>query len=307
MNFIAFPSIESFYHVVKYAQSTHQQPIVYQAKIKLHGTNTGVTVNNEQVCPQSANKTLTQDQDHFDFFKSIDRDYFRKLPNCTVFGEWCGPGIMTSTTAINKIPERIFAVFAVKSEENHYIIEPDEINALLPSPPENVYVLPWYGDPFVVDFSLKSTLRKIAENLSLIVDQIENQDPWVKQLFNVDGHSEGLVFYPKNAPFENFVFKAKGEKHKVVNTKNTVQIDPEIAKSVHDFVSLFVTEARLEQGLTNVKLDIKNIAQFIKWMCNDVKKESSLELSSSHLTWEMVEKYVAKSARKWFLQKINQI
>lgn len=303
---VPFPNIESFFNIVKYAQSIQQPPITYQAKIKLHGTNAGITVIHNQVFPQSRNSLLTPQDDNAGFAKWVDTNYFGKLPDCTIFGEWCGPGIMKGT-AINKIPHKIFAVFAVKINTT-YLLDPSQIVDFLPkSPPHDLYILPWHGDPFVVDFTKKSTLKKIAADLSNIVADLENRDPWVQQTFNVEGTAEGLVFYPHHAVFDLFVFKAKGEKHKVVHTKQIVQIDPEIAQSIDEFVDLFVTVPRLEQGLNEIPLDIKNTGRFVQWLSLDVKKESSLELLNSNLSWKQVENAIITKARTWFINKTKEI
>lgn len=99
------------------------------------------------------------------------------------------------------------------------------------------------------------------------------------------------------------MFKAKGEQHRVVKNKQAVQLDPEVAQNIEEFVELFVTEARLQQGLTeacNGEVDIKKMGQFLKWIALDIQKESSAELKQSGLTWKQVHKPISNAARQWY-------
>ena len=159
--------------------------------------------------------------------------------------------------------------------------------------------------------------------LNLLVDKIENCDPWVKSTFTVEGIGEGFVAYPLPScgtelysdnpilvdalEYSELVFKAKGEKHKVVKSTKSVQIDPETAKSVLEFVELFATENRFNQMLNGMDFNPKNTSEFIKNFSKDVQKESVAELEASNLEWKQVAKEVATAARKWFLGKCNEV
>jgi hypothetical protein len=52
---------------------------------------------------------------------------------------------------------------------------------------------------------------------------------------------------------------------------------------------------------------MKNMGSFLKWMNQDIIKESSAELEASNLTWEQVQKSITTAARGWFTQKNKQI
>jgi hypothetical protein len=108
--------------------------------------------------------------------------------------------------------------------------------------------------------------------------------------------------------FSDFIFKTKGEKHKVVKEKALVHVDPEVAASISDFVTMFVTEPRLEQGESNTgAVDMKNMGPFLKWFCGDVEKESGSELEASGLKWDQVAKDVQVAARDWYKAKAQEI
>jgi hypothetical protein len=328
IEFLSFPSVEGFHNVVKavsaYPHLAPNGPVTYRGKVKLHGTNAGVRLDNGEIAAQSRTQLISVGNDNAGFAAWVltNEEYFRGLEslrnNATIFGEWCGPGIMKGT-AINQIPKKIFAVFAVMiggKDDAIMITDPDEIGRLLnlPDAPGDVHVLPWHGDAFVVDLHNRDSLQGVVDRLNKVVEDIEPCDPWVKQVFGVEGTAEGVVYYPGGGlnvtrkMYSDLSFKAKGEKHKVVKTKQAVQIDPEVAKGIDGFVQLFVTEARLEQGLSVVgAAEMKNIPAFLKWFGQDVHKESADELAASGLEWGQVEKSVQAAARNWFIAKAKAL
>ena len=333
--FIGFPSIESFHNVVKstaaflavdpplawpyqgYAGPLKRGMANYRGKIKLHGTNAGIRICGRKVVAQSRSQIVTVMDDNAGFARWVESnlDYWKGVSDdeITVFGEFCGPGIMKGT-AVNRIPHKVFAVFAIL-KDGDLITDPGAIEALLPSRPSDVHVLPWHGEAFMVDFTDRETLRTVAEKLSAIVDDVEPIDPWVKRTFDVEGLCEGIVYYPgagETLPvkfFSELAFKAKGEKHKVVKTREAVQIAPEVAADIDAFVKMFVTEARLEQGLAACgnSTEMKNVGPFLKWMSQDVLKESTDELEAAGLTWEQVQKGVQTVSRSWFIAQNRTI
>lgn len=120
--------------------------------------------------------------------------------------------------------------------------------------------------------------------MNRLVEAVDTEDPWVKQVFGVSGTGEGIVWYPvglddaegsmsvrlfscrtfirhflaqvKNAhqleTFREFVFKTKGPTHTMVSSKKSVLIAPEVVDSAEAFMEMFVTEARLRQGWEEV-------------------------------------------------------
>ncbi len=336
--FNKWTSIGGFHNVRKTLSTydLHKGPITYRGKVKLHGTNAGIVITPEgNVFAQSRTATLSATEDNAGFAKWVDRtcDYWRvvgtNLLSITVYGEWCGPGIMKGT-AINKIGGKVFAVFAIQfgpsivdddgQEHATVNVDPAVIESVLGEMPEDVRVLPWYGDEIVVDYEDIPSLEAAVASMNKTVETIEAVDPWVKDTFGVEGMGEGIVYYPISFDhhgsldrwhLSTFMFKAKGEKHKVVKTKQAVQIDPEVASSIDDFVEMVVTEARLEQGAREVAGDLvfehRYIGPFLKWMGQDIQKETADELEASGLDWKQVVKPVGTSARTWYLAKIAEL
>ena len=332
--FIAFPSIEGFHNLIKFATNyAHLVPetVVYRGKIKLHGTNAAVRIDPDgTVQAQSRSQIITEKNDNCGFAKWVKENeaYFASLKlhdtDFTIFGEWCGQGIMKGT-AISAIPNKIFAIFAMylgPVDSGFFVVDPKEIQLHLMSEgnipqPSNIYVLPWQGESFAVDFKNRESLQIVADSLNKVVNDIEPCDPWVKATFGIEGVAEGLVFVPSSweaildyKTFENLTFKAKGDAHKVVHKENkAVQVDPSVLDSVNSFVTMFCTDNRFEQGLTSVGgvAEMKLIGDFLKWVAGDVSKESKAELEASKLTWDQVAKSVQATARTWFIARNKKI
>ena len=332
MIFNPFPSIEGFHNIVKaiekYPPLLTVNPIVYKGKIKLHGTNAGVQIKGNEYVSQSRSQIITPTNDNSGFAKWVEtrKDFWQGIGNSllpdteiTIFGEWCGPGIMKGT-AINQIPNKVFAVFTIvvgNLINGVVIANPDDILLTLSNDssntlPDDIKVLPWIDQSFTVDFTNRDSLQKTAQDISALVQQYEPCDPWVKSIFGVDG----IVFYPTGTIgpasrkfFSDFVFKAKGDKHKVVKTKEIVQVDPEVVATIDQFCKMFVTNARCEQGLAAIGgvADIKQMGAFLKWMGQDIVKESADELEASGLEWSDVQKAVQTAAKFWLVAKSREL
>lgn len=332
MTFRKWPSIESFYNVRRTVDhyGLANTPIHYRAKIKLHGTNAGIVIKpNGEVRAQKRTQAIATGNDNAGFAAWVESNhsFWSGLAGIgytmTVYGEWCGPGIQKKT-AIQQIPEKIFAIFAIRidtgveDENAQYFITPKEIDEILRNRHliNNVHVLPWYGDEIVIDFNDRAEMENAVARMNEMVAEVEPCDPWVKAVFGVEGIAEGLVFYPTNLtdwtrqPLRNFMFKAKGEKHKVIKTERSVQMDPEVLATVVEFVEKTVTEPRLEQALDEAcdgRLDMKLIGPFIGWVSKDIKKETGDELEASGLEWRTVNKMITDAAKRWYVAKVREV
>jgi tRNA-binding EMAP/Myf-like protein len=320
-----WPSIELLHNVVRSLQAVEATPTVtYRAKVKLDGTNAAVQIfPNGQVAAQSRTQVITPDNDNMGFAQWVNQNltYFAQLAtqnHITLFGEWCGRGIQ-SRTAVSQIDRRIFVAFAIQTiNAGHQVatleIDPDRIAAAL-QPHPDLYVLPFYGDKFDLDFGDKDQLNTAIAALNQMVEDVEQVDPWVKDTFGIAGLGEGLVMYPLDIQVERLAyaelfFKAKGEKHQAVKAKKPVQVAPERAQGVDEFVDLFVTSSRLEQGLTEAcggQLDMTLMGAFLKWFAMDVQKESVAELEAAQLTWKDVNKAINQAAREWYQAKVTSL
>lgn len=314
-----WPDIAGFHNILrgielqKYTFTTY-----YRAKIKLHGTNAGVLLKADgRILAQSRTSIINTQRDNAGFAAWVEgNDYFKQLSfedDTVIYGEWCGPGIQKGT-AINKIPNKILAVFGIRKiweNQDILITDPEHIHSILGTNiPSDIRVLPWYTPAIEINFDKPEEVLKYINNL---VNIVEREDPWVSETFNITGIGEGLVFYPLGKTLTTeigrLMFKAKGEKHRTVNQKQPAQTSPEMAENIEQFISLILTEARLRQGLTEGAGDIaepRMIGLFLEWINRDVRKECGEELEASNLTWKQVGKQLSSTAKQWFLQTASR-
>jgi len=301
--FVKWTSIELLHNVKRELDARNQAfQLTYCAKVKLHGTNAGVRITpSGEVAAQKRTQILNPEADNAGFAAWVaeNTSYFSQLKNnshITIFGEWCGSNIQKGV-AISQLERKVFAVFALSKHAD-------------------VFVLPYYGEPVLLNFGDGQQLQAAADQINQMVESVEKEDPWVKANFGIEGVGEGLVMYPQvedqveRDRYTQLIFKAKGEKHQVVKTKKAVQIEPEVAQNISEFTELFVTEARLQQALSEAcdgEIKMKQMGQFLKWISLDILKESEAELAAADLTWKQVNKSVISAARNWYTNKVTNI
>lgn len=302
---IKFPSIEGFGHVYRDAANG----LTVRPKIKLHGTNGGVRIQGHNVTAQSRNNVLVgTDNAGFAAWVASQRKKWASIgfDDTIIFGEWAGPGIQ-DTDAVTKIARRTFFIFAMYHVEDDLMVtDPYVLEAVLPEDLEDVRVLPWAAPAQRVNYTNAGTF---TEHVSEIVEEIGRCDPYIKNTFGVEGPGEGLVFMPEfSCSLQDFckgTFKAKCEAHRVKKAAKAVSIKIDVPKDAVDFVMTFVTEARLKQGLAEAcagDRSPQNTGAFIKWIANDVRKESVVELEEMGIDYGAVAKFVVTAAREWFLR-----
>jgi len=310
-----------------------EQPtrIHYRAKVKVHGMCGAVQVTRDGLVAQGRETILgTEKNDNKGFGRWVQSPAVREAflasreiarHDMIYFGEWCGPRIMDSV-AVNQIPNKTFAIFAAAAlpleswGAGPLRMLPSFLELLLAPLLKAglAHVLPWHGPEIAIPvLGTPEELQPILDTINADVLAVEACDPWVKSAFGIEGIGEGLVFYPLGATlaqFTNFAFKAKGEKHRIVAKAEPVQIDPSVAASLDEFVTMVLTEPRLEQGARAVAsgdlvFDKRNIGPFLGWIGKDVEKECSAELEASGLTWQLVEKPLSRHARAWYLGRTS--
>lgn len=327
--FKKWTDIESLSHVLRSRNQSEwmkkQGPIQYRAKIKLHGTNAGVRIEKDGIYPQSRSQIISVKNDNagFAIWLEANKSSFEKLwagageldSGCTVYGEWCGPGVQKGVS-VCQIPHKVFAIFAIEYDPMHegdvgsFVLDPEQIAAAVEQTP-SLRILPWASEAIDVDLDNATELSEFADVVNKMVTDCETIDPWVRDNWNIEGPGEGFVWYGNphdtNPYLKGFMFKAKGEAHRVNKTKTAATVDPEKLKTVGSFVDFSVTEARLQQAFkeaVNEVADPKLIPDFLRWMANDIIKECTIELIDNGLDWKAVSGAVMKKSRDWFLGKM---
>jgi hypothetical protein len=251
------------------------------------------------------------------------------IDTVTIYGEWAGKGIMKGTS-VSLLPGKIFAIFGAivsfgDGRPSIMIYDPEVLKAAVQDAlfiqnwvcDPDIHVIPWATEELSVDIMSDHEVQVFATDVNQRVDAIDKIDPWIKEVFGIEGPGEGLVFYPISHQGNGYarleyvsqrMFKAKGQAHQVKQAKVAVEVDPTKVSSVAEFVSTFVTVPRCEQGLQAAcegKLDMKSIGLFLAWMGRDVEKESVEDLEESGLTWKDVSKDVTNAARKWYVDAVK--
>lgn len=291
--------------------------VTYKAKIKLDGTNGAIRFENGEVFFQSRTKDVTPKDDNFGFARMMkatrpwmdgmsDPHYYgllesgRQISDMIVYGEWAGPSV-SDTTAVGKLAVERFFVFAVE-KDGKLLTEKADIVALDMFEPK--FIIPFEEREITIDFSSPEALVEAAAQINMWISHIEEEDPFIKETFNVSGIGEGLVFYAQgDVPEEIRMFKAKGLLHRVTAAKEPVQVKADVL-NVDKFVTYFVTEARCKQGLaaTGGVKDKKKTGDFMRWMLTDIKKESENELDSNNLNWIDVLGKLQIVIKDWWLK-----
>ena len=330
--FQKFTSIESFAHVFRGQDFYDTKAVVqYGAKIKLHGTNAAVRITpDREVVAQSRSRDITPEKDNAGFAtwvhgNSEEWASCKALPGMRTdvifFGEWAGKGIQKND-AVTKLDQKYFFVFAVQIGDS-MITTPADIEELIPDL-DDVIVLPW--DMLFeteVDYNDPDACQTFADLLNEKVKEVGERDPFIYGIFGVDGPGEGWVVSPVCNPGEDplegnldvywynvLAFKVKTEAHMVQKTKKAASKDIEVPEGVPAFVEMFVTPARCEQGVTeacNGEAMPENTGHFLKWIGQDIKKESVQELADAGLEWKDVSRHVTQAARQWYLDKTQEI
>lgn len=313
--FTKFTSIGKFSDAMAQMYRQDVAQLRYRQKIKLHGTNAAVRVNGSEVSFQKRRSDVTIGADNAGFaFWASHIDWFTSVAaeNYIIDGEWAGPGVQKSD-AVTMTDKKRFYVFGIRDlDTGNTIYDPELIQPYVPVH-EDIIVLPYYGGFFDVFNDDHASKKFYAESVNKMVDQIGESDPFIKELFNVEGAGEGLVCFPTTEEgfiatdvYNTFVFKGKSEAHRVQKTKVAAKVAVDIPDCAFEFIDSFVTPNRMRQMIDEHfggSFESKNIGPFIKAVSEDVMKESTEELAASGLEWKQVNKLLSKRAVEWFKAK----
>lgn len=317
MSFKKWPSIDKFSDVYFTANRYNVSNVGYKFKIKLHGTNAGIRIEDGQLFAQKRSGDITVGDDNAGFAAWVNtlNNIAESSEGIIFYGEWAGSGVQTSD-AITQIGTKKFFVFAYEDTLlDEYQYEPDviaaRVNAVFGDHPD-IYVIPWlYEDTMKLNFLQQESAQEFIDQVMKTVDAIAAEDPYVKQMFNVSGPGEGVVGYPVEIENTgNYLFKAKSEAHTINKSKVRNHVAPEKPAGVDEFVDMFFTEGRFDQMLNehlNGVADIKKTGDFLKAVMSDVYKESTHELELAEFDWKVASKYGITKTKSWFMNKATSI
>ena len=340
---IKFPSIDQFRTVVSninrqynfvgldengeaiYDPSLPKPTLKFKGTVKLHGTNAGVSYNEESgMWAQSRENIITPEHDNagFAFFAhSHETELLRMFfdvankenidmhkNTISIYGEWVGKGIQKGV-GISNI-EKSFFIFGVKitphtgTEEERganpsYWVE----SSYLRNTDVRIYNIEDFQTYEIeIDFNMPQLVQNELADLTI---SVEEQCPVAKH-FGLEGIGEGIVW---SIEFNGVVhrFKVKGQMHSSSKVKTLAAVDVEKLNSINEFVQYVVTESRFNQAVENTftnnePIDIKKMGDLIRWVVNDVIKEEMDTLVKNGLEPKDVNKYVSSKVREMFFK-----
>jgi hypothetical protein len=328
MEHISFGSVESLHNKVKQANKRFHPEQRFFVKPKLHGTNASIVIKPDGVYAQSRKNTITPDSDNAGFAKfvdSLDIDHINNFNDdakgIIIYGEWAGEGIQKND-AVTLIDKKAFFVFAIRGidplDNGHdtVVTDPVAIEYVLEifnlSQHPDIYVIPTMAELNISFSGDAQHLEAVENTINSLVAQFEEVDPYINSVFGVEAPGEGVVVYPDPADWDEYkalMFKAKTKAHSVNKSKKAASAKVQVSPDVVDFAERFATTPRFEQGVTElgIDLDMKNMGQFLKWVNEDVIKESKDELEESELDWKQCSKEITNRARVWFMTEAKRI
>lgn len=319
-----YPNIEQFRNVIKKVRITHDfagkdsdgkpiyahtsnYPILkFHGTVKLHGTNSAVVMNSNGIMEfQSRERILSLGSDNAGFMESmVKKDLgflFKGLvftDFVAVYGEWCGGNIQKGV-AINGL-EKMFVIFGVMIDDKWV-----ELNPELKDNANGIYnILQFKTYSVEIDFNHPELSQNEIIDMTI---SVEDECP-VGNFFGIEGVGEGIVFTCVSNP--ELKFKSKGEKHSSSRVKTISSVNVEEVNSISDFISVSVTENRLNQAFDSISeytdsVGISSIGLFLGWMVKDILKEESDTMLENNLNEKKVKNAIVNASRQWFLNKIN--
>lgn len=299
--------------------------------VKLHGTNGGIILTNEdEYYSVSREQVLSPTCDNNGFFmyshkvqshvkpllqKVLD-DNPDALAVC-LYGEWCGENIQRKVALVN-LP-KMFVVFGIKvikapihKNTHHHSVW---LNTSLLNQFEN-QDLSLYDIHSFETYKLTIDLanpREAQNDLITFTSKVEAECPVTKELFarglslnvNENKTGEGIV-WTSYINGEVFNMKVKGERHSSTKVKVLAPVDPIKLANSKAFIEYACTENRLDQGIevlirNNITIDKSAIAPYIKWMMDDIVKEELDTLAESNLSVKDVAGGINNKARVYLL------
>ncbi len=130
---------------------------------------------------------------------------------------------------------------------------------------------------------------------------------------SINSVGEGVVWKAIECDNNDFFisdlsFKVKGEKHSSSRVKTLASVDVEKINNINELVNSFLTESRLQQGISvlkeqNLEPVIENLGSFLKWIGNDILKEETDTIEANNFHKKDVMPTINKIAKQWYLNQ----
>lgn len=299
--------------------------LTFKGTIKLHGTNAGVSYNDESgIYTQSKGNTYSLDMtsSHMGFtsFVRTKEQLFLNTINhikdkwgidtsiytITVYGEWVGTGVQ-KTVAISELPKSLY-VFGIKISKpndpnfDSYWLDASELRFPEMDNCWNIYEFETFE--IEIDFNNPQLVQnKFVE----LINYVEDECPVAKH-FGVSGIGEGIV-WTGSYKGQTLIFKTKGEKHAGKSKVKTLKsVDEGRLAIVNEVVDKITPIWRLNQMFNEATnqgndIDRKHLGTYIKMVIEDVMKEDHDIIVDAGLEPKEITKGVSNIARMYFFEQ----
>lgn len=334
MKHYAFPKIVQYHQCLKtltlreqyagkdeegnpiYDYSKNLPTIEFEGRIKHHGTNAAIVfdIDGNFYC-QSRERIINPESDNAGFaawaqhngakiWENVKSLYnIDGLDHIIVYGEWCG-GNIQSGVALNAL-SKMFIVFGVKTVkgetaqwENFDGIENPEIGVYSST------MFPSYN----ISIDLNNPQAPL-EDINKLVDAVDKECPFCKEIFGVSGVGEGIVWTISGTNNFDYAFKTKGESHSKSKIRKPPTVDPVQLANMQNAIELYCNEDRMQQVYDKIVLtdDDKipqNIGEFVRLVIQDAWDEEGDSLLASGIERKTFGGAISKKAANWFKIKI---
>lgn len=332
MKHVKWPSTRRFSDMVITMKAIGLNEATFIPKIKLHGANIAIRHSKGEWSLQGRNNVLSLSDDLFSVCKELrlptDMSYNYDF---LIYGEWAGPGCAKDPDVVGEISQKTFFPFAVAcacngvfdneslaNNEVEVFTKPAIIqdflnNAYKGDVPENIKVLPYMTDLTVTirAFDPDHNKREFERVMSAVA-QIGKSDPYIKEVFGIDGRGEGMVYIQDvmevPAGKMPMLFKVKTEHHDVVK-RAAVKHEVVIPEGVAEFVENFFTRQRVEQMAFengNLEICLKNAGPLIKFTIQDALKEGANEIEVGNLNTKDIGRMAPDAIRRIIVNVQNE-
>lgn len=301
---------------------TSELPVVkFQGRVKLHGTNSAIVFSPDgSFYCQSRENVIDEIKDNAGFAHWVNKEGYKlwdeikdhfvydhaPVDKIVVFGEWCG-GSIQKGVALNELSKR-FVIFGIKfvyQDETTQWVYSDDIE----NPEINVYNVS-RAPSYEIEVDLNRPDKAIDEMVNMAT-LVGDECPFAKT-FGASGIGEGIVWRELGKYGFDNAFKVKDERHAKSKIKKLPTVDVKKMDSIEQTVETHCHEDRLEQGwnvIINTEEDKvpQNIADFIRWIVNDIWEEEGDTIRASDISRKEIGGAVSKKAAKWFQNKLKEI
>lgn len=289
-----------------------------RGSIKLHGKNASIVYTKDGLMYSQSRETILDEKNNLDgfyeFAKKQEEFIKKEMSNIiddfdavVIYGEWCGPGVQKGS-AIANIPRKsyfLFSVIGYKGDTRFWLS--NDLTKKFKC--EDIYSIYEYGT-YGVYLDL-SDVDKSINAMEQLCNDIDSECP-VALSFGIKGNGEGIVFFyddPHKGPMPVKVKTLKFATSKNRN-KKVIEVTPEKATSISEFVEYAATKNRIGQGIQIMRdtlsvLSKKDVTILVDWVLKDIEKEEFDVLAASNLTMSDITYAVKTKCREFYFDTIN--